>query len=222
METLLQDVASQRAGPVELGSFLSSAVSNVICSLLMSVRFRYDDPRFLRFTSLIDDGFRLFTVTAMAGFIPILKLLPGFSYAFNKIREVNPQSILSWSSFDKNSIEFQSNCFIEIELQNLQEISGFYQEIVDYHKSSFDPNNIRDVIDSYILEIQKAKEEGRSEQLFDGKDADRQMRQIIGDMFSAGTETVKTTLQWATVFALREPHLQARVQQELDRVVGRR
>lgn len=107
-------------------------------------------------------------------------------------------------------------------VQNMREISGFYQEIVDYHKSSFDPNNIRDVIDSYILEIQNAKEEGRSEQLFDGKDSDRQMQQIIGDMFSAGTETVKTTLQWATVFALREPELQARVQEELDRVVGRR
>ena len=90
------------------------------------------------------------------------------------------------------------------------------------HKSTFDPNNIRDVIDSYILEIQTAKEEGRSERLFDGKDADRQMQQIIGDMFSAGTESVKTTLQWATVFALREPELQARVQQELDQVVGRR
>ena len=88
VETLLQDVASQKAGPVELGSYLSSAVSNVICSLLMSVRFRHDDPRFLRFTSLIDDGFRLFTVTAMAGFIPVLKLLPGFSYAFSKIRQV--------------------------------------------------------------------------------------------------------------------------------------
>ena len=106
--------------------------------------------------------------------------------------------------------------------QNLQETNSFYKEIVDFHKSSFDANNIRDVIDSYILEIQNAKEEGRNEQLFAGKDGDRQMQQIIGDMFSAGTETVKTTLQWATVFALREPHLQARVQQELDRVIGRR
>jgi hypothetical protein len=52
----------------------------------------------------------------------------------------------------------------------LGEISNFYQEIVDYHKSTFDPNNIRDVIDSYILEIQNAKEEGRQERLFDGKD----------------------------------------------------
>jgi 26-hydroxylase len=48
------------------------------------------------------------------------------------------------------------------------------------------------------------------------------MQQIIGDMFSAGSETVKTTLQWATLFAVREPQVQAKVQAELDRVVGRR
>lgn len=192
VETLLQNVAKRKAEPMELGSYLSTATSNIICSLLMSVKFRHNDPRFTRFTSLIEDGFKHFTTVAMAGFIPILKLLPRFTFAFNQIR------------------------------QNLDEISQFYKEIVDFHKSTFDPNNIRDVIDSYILEIQTAKEEGRSERLFDGKDADRQMQQIIGDMFSAGTESVKTTLQWATVFALREPQLQSRVQEELDQVVGRR
>ena len=106
--------------------------------------------------------------------------------------------------------------------QNMNEIGSFYKEIIQEHKKTFDPNNIRDVIDSYLLEIQTAEDEGRSERLFDGKDADRQMQQIIGDMFSAGTETVKSTLQWATVFALREPQFQTRVQEELDRVVGRR
>ena len=48
------------------------------------------------------------------------------------------------------------------------------------------------------------------------------MQQIIGDMLSAGSETVKTTLQWATLFVIREPQVQAKVQAELDKVVGRR
>jgi 26-hydroxylase len=86
---LVGDLATKKSDPVDLGSYLSSSVSNVICSLLMSVRFRPDDPKFIRFTSLIDDGFKLFTVTAAAGFIPILKLLPGFNYAFNKIQQVD-------------------------------------------------------------------------------------------------------------------------------------
>ena len=87
MLELVGDLATKKSDPVDLGSYLSSSVSNVICSLLMSVRFRHDDPKFIRFTSLIDDGFKLFTVTAAAGFIPLLKLLPGFNYAFNKIQQ---------------------------------------------------------------------------------------------------------------------------------------
>ena len=61
----------------------------------------------------------------------------------------------------------------------MNEISHFYQEIVDFHKSTFDPNNIRDVIDSYILEIQTAKEEGRQDSLFDGKDGGKTLQPIF-------------------------------------------
>ena len=88
VEMFLQSLARQRTAPVEIGYYLSSAVSNVICSLLMSVRFRHDDPRFIRFMNLIEEGFRLFTITAVAGFIPILRFLPGFNYAYSKIRQV--------------------------------------------------------------------------------------------------------------------------------------
>ena len=80
---------------MELGSYLSSAVSNVICSLLMSVKFCHNDPRFIRFTSLIEEGFRLFTVNAAALFIPALKLLPGFNFAFKKIRQVKLPALVN-------------------------------------------------------------------------------------------------------------------------------
>lgn len=93
---LIRTLAKEESNPVDLGSYFSSSVSNVICSLLMSVRFRADEPKFIRFTSLIDDGFKLFTVTATAGFIPILKLLPGFNYAFNKIQQVATPFIQFW------------------------------------------------------------------------------------------------------------------------------
>ena len=94
VEMFLQSLARQRTAPVEIGYYLSSAVSNVICSLLMSVRFRHDDPRFIRFMNLIEEGFRLFTITAVAGFIPILRFLPGFNYAYSKIRQVTVE--LTW------------------------------------------------------------------------------------------------------------------------------
>ena len=64
-------------------------------------------------------------------------------------------------------------------------------------------------------------EDGHSDgRLFAGMNADTQIQQMIGDLFSAGTETIQTTLRWALLFALREPDLQRRVQQELDTVIG--
>lgn len=50
---------------------------------------------------------------------------------------------------------------------------------------------------------------------------DRQMQQIMGDLFSAGMETIKTSLQWAVLFMLHHPNVMRAVQEELDQVVGR-
>lgn len=52
--------------------------------------------------------------------------------------------------------------------------------------------------------------------------ADRQMHQILGDLFSAGMETVKTTLEWAVILMLHHPEAARAVQDELDYVVGRK
>lgn len=51
--------------------------------------------------------------------------------------------------------------------------------------------------------------------------ADRQVQQILGDLFSAGMETVKTTMEWAMLMMLHHPEAAKAVQDELDAVVGR-
>lgn len=45
--------------------------------------------------------------------------------------------------------------------------------------------------------------------------------QVVADLFSAGMETVKTTLLWMNVFMLRHPDVMQKVKDELDSVVGR-
>lgn len=47
------------------------------------------------------------------------------------------------------------------------------------------------------------------------------MQQIIGDLFSAGMETIKSSLHWAVLFMLHNPEQMRAVQEELDQVVGR-
>lgn len=41
------------------------------------------------------------------------------------------------------------------------------------------------------------------------------------DLFIAGTETTSTALSWAMLLMIRYPEIQSRVQEEIDRVVGR-
>lgn len=46
--------------------------------------------------------------------------------------------------------------------------------------------------------------------------------QVLSDLFSAGMETIRTTLLWLLVFMLRHPDHLKRIQKELDDVIGRK
>nr|WDY85991.1 cytochrome P450 18A1 [Pagiophloeus tsushimanus] len=177
--------------PVDLNPVLAVSISNVICDVLMSVKFSHNDARFIRFMELIEEGFKLFGSLEYVFFIPILRYWPGHSKTRQKIAK------------------------------NREEMAQFFQELIDEHKRTFDPSHLRDLLDTYLYEIQKANEEGVGHHLFEGKDHDRQMQQIMGDLFSAGMETIKSSLQWAVLFMLHNPEHMRAIQEELDQVVGR-
>ena len=195
---------------ISLDHYLSSAVSNVVCSILMGIRFSPDEPRFIRFMSLINEGFRLFTVAAGAAFVPFLRFLPRVSWAFNQLVKNHKETLQFGQEVQFYSSNlYHSNNYITI------------LKVVEAHKANLGQQEPpKDLVDAYIQEI-RAMEDGHSDgRLFAGMNADTQIQQMIGDLFSAGTETIQTTLRWALLFALREPVLQRRVQQELDTVIG--
>ncbi|XP_018346691.1 PREDICTED: cytochrome P450 18a1-like isoform X2 [Trachymyrmex septentrionalis] len=191
VEIFLKRLAMRRGAPTTLTSSLCVSISNVICSVIMGIRFHHGDPKFKRFMDLINEGFKLFGKVTLANHIPLLRHCP-------------------WINSVQNKIE-----------KNRSEMAEFFQEVINEHKAMYDKNNINDILDSYLYEIQKAEEENREDQLFEGKDKVRQMQQILADLFSAGMETVKSTLEWSMVFMLNYPEAARAVQDELDQVVGR-
>lgn len=74
--------------PIDLNPAFAISVSNVICDVLMSVRFSYDDKRFIKFMNLIEEGFKLFGSLDLALFIPFLKYLPWHTSTLEKIARV--------------------------------------------------------------------------------------------------------------------------------------
>ncbi|XP_076639929.1 cytochrome P450 18a1 [Colletes latitarsis] len=191
VKTFLRSLASRRGAPMDVSASLGMSISNVICSIIMGVRFQHGDARFKRFMDLIEEGFKLFGSMVAVNFIPVMRYLPCLQKIRNKISE------------------------------NRSEMADFFQEAVDQHRATFDKGTVRDLVDAYLLEIEKAKGEGRAASLFQGKNHDRQMQQILGDLFSAGMETVKTTLEWAMILMLHHPEAAIAVREELDQVVGR-
>lgn len=89
VEEFLTELQKHEQQPVDLNPMFSISISNVICDVLMSVRFSYNDKRFYRFMNLIEEGFKLFGSLEFALFIPFLKYLPGHTSKLKKIMVVS-------------------------------------------------------------------------------------------------------------------------------------
>ncbi|CAJ1060406.1 cytochrome P450 2J2-like [Xyrichtys novacula] len=93
-------------------------------------------------------------------------------------------------------------------------VKDFIREEVKEHKKKWDPSDERDYIDCYLNEIQTAK--GQADSTFD----EENLVACVLDLFVAGSETTSTTLRWAFLYMAKYPEIQAKVQDEIDRVIG--
>ncbi|XP_072019665.1 cytochrome P450 2J4-like [Amphiura filiformis] len=95
------------------------------------------------------------------------------------------------------------------------EMRTFLQEVVEQHKDTFDVNDIRDIID---VHLQNNDEEGGT--------AEQKLPQALiwrglFDLFAAGTDTTSNTILWGILLLTQYPHVQEKMQQEIDDVIGR-
>lgn len=136
----MRGLSSKRGAAIDISSSLSMAISNVICSIIMSVRFHQGDEKFKRFMALIDEGFKLFGSVVTVNFIPIMRYFPFLRQVRNKIA------------------------------QNREEMAAFFQQTIDEHRETHEKDKARDLVDAYLTEIESAKAQGKAAELFQGKD----------------------------------------------------
>ncbi|EDL41824.1 mCG130231, isoform CRA_a [Mus musculus] len=99
--------------------------------------------------------------------------------------------------------------------KNYASIKNFLLEKIKEHEESLDVTIPRDFIDYFL--INGGQEDGNQPL----QNRLEHLAITVTDLFSAGTETTSTTLRYALLLLLKYPHVTAKVQEEIEHVIGK-
>ncbi|PIK45362.1 putative steroid 17-alpha-hydroxylase/17,20 lyase [Apostichopus japonicus] len=95
-----------------------------------------------------------------------------------------------------------------------KEFLGFISQELEEHREKYDGGFHRDA----LTVSTRIKDEGKEDM---NLITETRIRQTVTDVFTAGTDTSIFTLQWCVGLMVQYPEVQAKVAEEVDRVVGR-
>ncbi|XP_025098460.1 cytochrome P450 2J2-like isoform X2 [Pomacea canaliculata] len=94
-------------------------------------------------------------------------------------------------------------------------LNTLIKPFIDLHVKNFDENCVDDFISAYLREIRKVQHKPSAEFINEVN-----LRKVVMDLFTAGTETTSTTIRWAITYFLHHPDVKDRCYEEIHRVVG--
>ncbi|GFR80902.1 cytochrome P450 2U1, partial [Elysia marginata] len=91
-------------------------------------------------------------------------------------------------------------------------VEDLLHKVEDEDSGGFNRNNI---IAHYLRELKDKREKGLPTLL-----SEVGIGRVICDLMTAGTETTSSTIRWFYIFMIHHPHVQKKVQDELDEKIG--
>ncbi|XP_004071472.1 cytochrome P450 2K1 [Oryzias latipes] len=101
-------------------------------------------------------------------------------------------------------------------MKNMEAAKTDMKKIIAELKDTLDPDTRRCFVDAFLTQKQNLKEVNGSHY------HDDNLLYTVMNLFAAGTDTTATTIEWCLLFMAKYPHIQERVQEELNWVVGSR
>lgn len=171
---------------------LNVAVLNVIWKMVADRQFDVSDKLIHEFCSSINDDFII-----TQGPIAILDIFPWIIPFVPRIIKDK------WMK-------------LGTLVKNMDDRMNLYKESIKEHTTSLNTDNPRDLLDAYLIEMNKTK--GTPEKHYESLD---DIMINMDNMFIAGMETISSTMRWALVYMVMHPEVQQRVQEEIDKVLPR-
>ncbi|XP_067317959.1 cytochrome P450 2G1-like isoform X1 [Anolis sagrei] len=97
----------------------------------------------------------------------------------------------------------------------LQELKALIDERIKINQETLDLKNPRDFIDCFLIEMEKEKGNPSPEFTVNS------LALTALNLFTAGTDTVSSTLKYALLLMMKYPEVEEKVHQEIDNVIGR-
>ncbi|XP_042855772.1 cytochrome P450 2L1-like [Penaeus japonicus] len=188
-KALVDDFRNVTGRPSTLPESMSLVTLNVIWQLVASRRYSLDDEEMLKFLRLV----RVFQEDVL--FLVLPEFFPWLNYIPAAIaRKLSKQDWLQKSS---------------------KLADDMMQEVIDEHRATLDPSSPRDVIDSYLLEMEKQKDDPHI--IFNETD----LKKNIFDLFAAGFDTTSNMTRYVCLYMAAHPNVQRKIQRQIDAVVPR-
>ncbi|KAI4461069.1 cytochrome p450 [Holotrichia oblita] len=173
---------------------LKHNLGSLINSLVFGVSYDRDDKLWKWLLHLQEEGTKHIGVAGPLNFLPFLRFIPKFKRPMTFLVDGQRETHGTYMKIIRNQAE---------SLQKLRENDANYQ--------------VDNVLHAFLLE--KEKRVGDVTEKFYSNE---QFFHLLADLFGAGLDTTLTTLRWYLLYMANYPHIQKRVQEEIDQVIGSR